>query len=511
MTGADELIGWLRSYAETRLSSRLMDERRTITPAVVLDFGNAGLMGLQVPPAHGGLGLGNVDFLRVCEQLSAIDLTLALFVGNHNALGLRPIQRSARPALRDELLPALAQGRKLAAFALTEPGAGSDPKAMAATATADGAGGWRLRGHKVWSGSASWSGVVCTFAKLVNERGRPAGITGFAVTQGTPGLRNGTEALTMGMRGMVQSAVHFDDVRVGEEQLLGEPGRGFEVAAEAMQHARLAIGASCVGAMKRCLQLAGRYALRRSIGTGRLVDNPVTQIRLGEMSTALRAFEAYVYRIAVLAERGPVPAEAYAVCKSRGPELLWSAVDVLIQMLGGRGYLEPNVAPQLMRDARVLRIFEGPTETMTMFAGSGLLHNPAALVRFVEHDLESPALAGRLTALAAEIAERHGKPGTSFDAAEPALYWACQLAGEAVGAVLLLATAPPLARPWAEARLDGVCRGIASPRPPWACPRESLPERLAELATSIGDVEQQLAGEDGALDPLLRREGHASD
>ena len=197
---ASDAVAWLRAYAEQRIDSRLMDERRCIPPHVVLDFGNRGLLGLQVAEAHGGLGLGHRDAMRVVEQLAAIDIALATFIVVHNFLGVRTVDRAGTPAVRDELLPGLASGRELAAFALTEPGAGSNPGAMAARAVARPDGGWALRGTKAWTGSGAWAGVLGVFARVPPAAGAPGGVTGFLLRAGAPGLRHGPEALTMGMR-----------------------------------------------------------------------------------------------------------------------------------------------------------------------------------------------------------------------------------------------------------------------------------------------------------------------
>ena len=187
---ADELIGWLRGYAADRINSRLIDERRCIPPYIILDFGNKGLLGMQVPEAFGGLGLRHVDHLRVLEQLGAIDLTLALVVFNHGTNGIRPIQGYATPALREELLPRLASGREMATFALSEPAAGANVGGIATQARPDSRGGWRIRGLKRWN-SSSWAGVISVFARQVDEDGKPRGLTGFVVRQGSPGLRVG--------------------------------------------------------------------------------------------------------------------------------------------------------------------------------------------------------------------------------------------------------------------------------------------------------------------------------
>src|SRR5262249_11045710 len=143
-----------------------------------------------------------------------------------------------------------------------------------------------------------------------------------------------------------------------------------------------------LGAMKRCCQLMLRFAERRTVATGRLLDNPVTRYRLDTMTKAIRAVEALVYTITRrLDEGGAVPLEAYFACKASAPELLWNAVDNLIQLLGGRGYVDTNIAPRLMRDARLLRIFEGPTETMIAFLGSRVLTEGDSVYHFLSGDL----------------------------------------------------------------------------------------------------------------------------
>ena len=220
---ADEVVTWLRSWARERVSSRLIDERRSIPPSVVLDLGSRGLFGLQVDGSQGGLALSHRETVRVLAQLGAIDLTLACLVTGHNSLGLRPLERYATPSVRQALVPDLARGRAFAAFALTEPGAGSNPRAIA-TQAVPGDGGWRLRGSKAWIGSAAWAGVIHVFAQTPAAAGRAGGITGFAVRQGARGLRLGPEALTMGLRGMVQSSLFLDDVLVRGGRPSGDRG-----------------------------------------------------------------------------------------------------------------------------------------------------------------------------------------------------------------------------------------------------------------------------------------------
>jgi len=517
---ADELIAWLRDYANRRVNSRLIDERRGIPPHVVLDFGNHGLLSMQAPEVYGGLGLRTRDAMRVLEQLAAVDLTLATFVCDNNFLGIRPIQRYGTQAARDALLPLLSTGRELAAFALTEPDAGSNVRAITSRAVADGDGGWRLHGAKVWSGSASWASVINVFVQLTGEDGEPRGVTGFVVRQGATGVRMGPEALTMGLRGMTQNSLDLDGARVGPEDILATPGTGMDAAQDALMFTRLCLGAMSVGGMKRCAQLMHRYATRRAIATGRLLDNPVTLARLSDLTAAITAAETLVALIAGrLDAEQPVPEEIFIACKTFGPECLSRAADTLVQFLGGRGYVETNVAPQLLRDARVLRIFEGPTETLNMFLGSRVMSQGADLHAFLCDQLGGAAISARLKDAGERIQARCSGPHAPFPERAAGRQWASALVGEVATCAIV----------WAAVREGGVRTPSGDLRraDDWArsrfehaltqalmgTPAESVLPGVTETSRlvtgyieAIGDLEQTLPGEDDALDALLRRD-----
>jgi acyl-CoA synthetase (AMP-forming)/AMP-acid ligase II/alkylation response protein AidB-like acyl-CoA dehydrogenase/acyl carrier protein len=496
---ADAAIGWLRAYAARRIDSRLADERRSLPPHVLLDFGARGLLGLQAPRSSGGLALATIDLVRVMAQLAAIDLTLATLVGVHNGLGLRPLLRYAPESLRAQWLPTLASGRQLAAYALSEPQAGSNPRAIGSRA-ARVEGGWRLDGEKHLIGLAAWAGVLTVFARAFDAAGRSLGTVALLVPGDAPGLSLGPEALTMGMRAMPQSAVRFENVFVPDAQVLGTPGAGMEVAHDAMGFARLGIGALCVGAMKRCLQLMARYAERRDIAGGRLLDNPLTLLRLHELDCAVQAAEALVDALAADIDGGAaLPLEACSACKCVLSELLWEAVDRLMQMLGGRGYLETNLAPQLLRDARVLRILEGPSEALYAHLGAlvRVAGNPVAqaVERYGAAD-SAPGLAAGLASL----------PAAGSGA------WQDSRNGEFAAWTLLAASARGEPAVWAGRRLEGLRRTIlAESAAAAACPPGSaLLARVARHALAIGDVEQAAPGEAAQLDALLRQAAPAA-
>ena len=514
---ADAMIAWIRSYAEQRVNSYLIDERRCIPPYIVLDFGNNGLLGLEVPEALGGTGLTTVDTLRVGVQLGAVDVNLSSFIGVHNALGLRTLLRHGSERMRREVIPAIAAGRELIAFTFTEPAAGSNPRAITATATPDGTGGWLLHGSKRWIGTGAWSGWIVAAAHLLDESGRDRGITTFLLRQGSPGLRMGTEEMTMGMRGMIQNTVHLEGMRVGPEDMIGAPGSGMDVAQDTMKFGRLFIATVSLGTMQRCVQLMLRYAVRRSMSTGRLAENLITRERITEQIVRISALRSFIHQFGRWYDAGlDVPEEFFALVKYAGPESLGLAVDHLLQMLGGRGYIETNLVPQLFRDARLVRIFEGPTETMIMFLGSRIASQSRPLQEFLRERLNAPAIADLVFAAADLAKQHHLVKGTE---AEQALgvqrvsrvlgefgLWALWLAiveNDTAGDDPEL----PRARVWLRRLMNEGHARLSQPIPALELPL-STAEILAAAArhrVSIGDVEQRAAGVEFDLDPLLRR------
>lgn len=366
-----ETLSWIQDYSKKRINSQTIDERRTITPHIILDLGNRGLLGMLINPIFGGPGYTHSELAGVMSGLAAVDLSVAIFVGLNNSLGCIPIIESGSISLQEEMLPLLASGRQLASFAITEEEAGSNPQAMRTSSIEQIDSSILLNGKKIWIGSASWAGVINLFSKEFRSDGSSIGISGYAIKQDQKGLSHGPEALTMGVRGMVQNEVILKDVIVTQEQRLGLQGKGMQVAQSAMNYARFGLAAICVGAMKRCINLAYRYSSKRIISTGRLSDNPVSINHMYRMTMATLSLEKTVKYLSILLDnKQNIPVELFLTCKITAPEFLGHTVDSAIQILGGRGYIEPNILPQIYRDARLLRIFEGPTETLEAHLGA---------------------------------------------------------------------------------------------------------------------------------------------
>ncbi len=511
-TRADELLVWLRDYAERRINSRLIDERRCLPPNIVLDFGNRGLFGLQVPEAYGGLALNHSDALRVYVQLSAIDPTIATLVFLHNTNGLRPILHHARPEIRDSLTPILGKGRELAAFTLSEPGAGTNLGAVQTRIVPDG-NGWRIFGTKRWNGAA-WAGVISVFGRLVDKDGKLRGLTGFVVRQSDPGVRIGPESLTMGVRGIIQNQVDFEGVRVSAEQMLGEPGKGMLVVEDVLSHGRLATAAVALGGALRSAQLILRYASRREIDTGLLLDNPQAGNRISEMlhrETIGRELLAYCARRADLGE--PLIGEIAMAVKVSATETGIYAADLLVQLLGGRGYMENNLAPQIFRDIRMLSIGEGANEGLLAAIGRSIRMSTS-----VDHFLRQYQSRGELADQLHQISEDLGKAGdTGPYTGNAAVSWrdaqrgqlgvlALEVAAAEAEASRLPSHAATLA--WAKTRWERACRE-ASQGPDasaTAFPSDRIRRAIDEFRETIGDIEPLAPDVDLAMDPLLRRD-----
>ena len=308
-TSAAQLMAWCREYFRTRVNSRAIDERRCIPPSVVLEFGNHGVFGYHIDRAYGGTALRARDWVRVLCQLGALDSTISQLV-LINALANRPIASFGSQALKMELLPLLAKGRILGAFAQTEPVAGTNFMAMRTIAEPVD-GGWRLNGDKIYIGNASWAGILSVMATT------PGGaMVALAVRPDAPGLSIGPELDSMGLRGVVQNAVRFDDVFVPTRDMIGGATQGSEVAVDAMTFTRLGIAGQQLGCMKRSIQIMGRYARRRQIATGLLFDNAIGRSLLSEAITRARLCEAFAMRLADRVDQAvPVSLELAAAAK----------------------------------------------------------------------------------------------------------------------------------------------------------------------------------------------------
>lgn len=412
---SDRIVRDLRAYARDRMNLTLMDERRAMMPNVVLDFGNMGMLGLISPTGQGGQGLDATGLAKVLEQLGGIDLSLGVFTILQNGLGLYPLIRFGREDQKDRLLPHLSTGRALISFAYTEEVAGSNIRAIGTTAHRTGDGGITLNGTKIWSGSSAWAENIIVFARESDGDGTPLGISAFIVDRSMPGLRTDGEAATMGLRTTIQNKVILDGVRVDDSHRLGGAGDGLAVAEAAMGYTRFCLAALCLGALKRAVRVLHTYAASRTVNTGRLIDHPLVRAKLSHWSAAATGLAALIKRTAEAEENASDGrADLQAVCKALAPEFLWQAADDCMQLAGGRGYMETNLIPMIFRDARAIRIFEGPTEAIFHHLGSKVMNTSAEFEGILRSLTASDSTAKEVQNLKDTIASTHSESAYPF-------------------------------------------------------------------------------------------------
>ncbi|BBM86395.1 acyl-CoA dehydrogenase family protein [Candidatus Uabimicrobium amorphum] len=364
----ERITSWLKTFAQTRVNFRLQNDRRCIQPHVILELGRQGIFAIQIEKQYGGLGLSHYESCKVIEQLGGIDLTIASMVGQNN-MGIRPIVNFGSQQLRDEFLPVLATGQMLTSFAMTEPQAGSHIQGITSTIKKTAENKYLLNAQKMWIGMGSWCGVTCVIAKHSGEQQIPNSMTACIVRNGTPGFSVGEEQLSIGMRGSVQNHMLFRDVVVPDSDIVGKVEEGYIIANDIMQFTRLGVAAMSLGAMKRCLVYTIRYASRRKINTGLLIDNTATKMKINACRAKISAVESLVYTTCELLQQSIIIPEIHMVAKITGTEFLGDVVDDALQLLGGRGYSENNLLAYFFVDARALRIFEGPSETLLYYCG----------------------------------------------------------------------------------------------------------------------------------------------
>ena len=382
----------LRAHFAAHVDSQQIDREERISEAVLEGMKQLGLFGLMIPAAQDGLGLSPSGYMRVLQEVAAFDLSIGFTVGWHQSLGAAAIMLFGSQAQRRTYLPRLATGERVAAFALTEPSAGSDAGSIKTLAepTADKSG-YVLRGTKTWVTNGGFADLFIVFARTsgTDESARPR-MTAFIVERG-PGVRAGSEEPKLGLRGMSAPEVVFDDVFVPKECVLGEVGRGWRCAMTIMNHGRLALAALSIGAAEAMLKHAverarDRRAFGRSIGEFSLIKDKIAM-----MMANLYALESATYLTAGLAEGrlGSFSIEA-AVCKVLGSETLWGVVNETLQIAGGAGCWRGLPYERLLRDARGLQISLGTNEVLRCFIALSGMQGPAKALAEVVRAVRQP-------------------------------------------------------------------------------------------------------------------------
>ena len=336
---------------------------------LVRGLGRAGLLRVCVPGAYGGSGREGVDVrsLALARETLARASGLADFALAMQGLGSAPVSLFGSEAQKAALLPGVARGELIAAFALSEPNAGSDVAAMSTTARRDG-DGWVLDGAKTWISNGGLADRYVVFARSdPSQRGSKC-ISAFLVDADTPGLDASERIPVIAPHPL--ATVRFTNCRIGADRLVGEEGRGFAIAMGTLDLFRTSVGAAGLGFARRALDEATRWSLGRRMFGQALADFQLTQAKFGEMATSIDASALLVYRSAwtrdVLGTR--VTREA-SMAKMYATEAAQQVIDAAVQLHGGLGVVSGSTVERLYRDVRALRIYEGATEVLQLIIG----------------------------------------------------------------------------------------------------------------------------------------------
>jgi acyl-CoA dehydrogenase family member 9 len=365
-----ELNARIRDYCAEHYDPRQAEEERWIPDQVLRDLGEIGALGLYVEEEYGGQGLSQTGYARVFETLGQIDATLAIVLGVHQSIGFKGISLFGTDEQKERFLPDLAVGRKLAAFALTEPEAGSDAYHVRSRAVEQPDGSWVLNGEKRYIGNGSRADVITTFARA--EVGGEDRHIALLLEKGMDGLEVGERYDTMGLRANDLRRLYFRDVRVPPENVLGEPGQGFRVAMQILNNGRIGLGTGSVGGAKKLLDLSIEHVKERRQFGQSLADFELVQDKIGWMVSYLFGLESMNYLTCGLVDSGvPDYSLESAICKVSGTEFLWYAANRALQLAGGEGYMRDRPYEKVLRDTRIYPIFEGANDVMRAFIALG--------------------------------------------------------------------------------------------------------------------------------------------
>ena len=387
----DKIRSLIGSLREIDIDPKQMEADRWVPDELISELGERGLCGLYVPEEYGGQGLSQTGYCRVFEAIAGIDPTLSVVLGVHQSIGMKGIVLYGTDEQKERYLPDLASARKLAAFALTEPNAGSDVYNMESRAVRQSDGSWRLNGEKRYIGNGSRAGVLVTFARAEVD-GEDKGHIALILEPDMEGFEVGERHDTLGLRANDLRRLHYRDIRVPAENVLGEPGDGFKIAMQVLNNGRLSLGTGSVGGAKRVLDLAiGHVKERRQFGTP-LADFELVQDKIGWMVSYLFGLESMAYMTTGLVDAGvPDYSVESAICKVSATEFTWYQVNRALQLAGGQGYMTEEPYEKILRDLRIFPIFEGANDVMRAFiALSGMKPLGEELKELGDLDLGSP-------------------------------------------------------------------------------------------------------------------------
>ena len=372
----------VRDFCERELRPllRSMDHDEYTPLEVVRKAAAAGMMGVPFPQKYGGAGGGEIGYCVLMEELSRWDASFCTIIGAHVGIGAMPIYLDGSEALKEKYLAPLARGDKLAAFALTEPGAGSDAASIRMSATREG-DSYILDGSKMWITNGPIADVIVVLANTDASLGPRGGQTCFVVDKEWEGFSIGAPEHKMGLHGSPTSVLNFDGVRVPQENVLGHVGLGFVTFMKTLDLGRITIGAAGLGGARRALEWSVRWAKARQQFGQSIANFQSVHFMIADMATEIEALRSLVYRTAWMVDSGKPFTKEAGMCKLFGSEVGSRCIDKAVQIHGALGISRDFVGERAFRDARISEIFEGTNEIQRIVIASEILQQAGVRIR----------------------------------------------------------------------------------------------------------------------------------
>jgi alkylation response protein AidB-like acyl-CoA dehydrogenase len=351
-----------KDYAERELIKDVLerDEKAEIPWQHIKNLGELGFFGIMVDPKYGGGGMDNVSYVLAIEEISKIDASMGVILSVHNSLPCYGIQKFGTEEQKQKYLPDLASGKRIGAFLLSEPEAGSDATSQK-TLAEDKGDYYLLNGTKNWISSANSGSVYIVMAQTYPDLG-PRGINAFIVEKEWPGISLSPHEDKMGLRSSDTHSVMFTDCKVPKENRIGEDGFGFKFAMKLLEGGRNSIAAQATGIAGGAFDRALQYAQERKAFGKVLIDHQAIAFKLADMYVKLEASRNFVYKSAWLKDQGQPYGLASSMAKLFAAEsAMWITTEA-VQILGGYGYVKEYHVERLMREAKVTQIYEGTSE-----------------------------------------------------------------------------------------------------------------------------------------------------
>ena len=366
-----------KEFAENEVApvAQETDELEQFPAETVKKMAKAGFMGIPVPKEYGGQGCDPLTYAMCVEELAKVCGTTSVVVSAHTSLCIDPILTYGTEEQKQKYIPDLASGKKLGAFGLTEPGAGTDAQGQQTKAVLDG-DEWVLNGSKCFITNGSYADVYIIIAVtgVVEKRGRKMKeISSFIVEKGTPGFSFGTKEKKMGIRGSATYELIFEDCRIPKENLLGPKGKGFGIAMHTLDGGRIGIASQALGLAEGALEKTIAYVQERK-QFGRAISKfQNTQFQIADMATKVEAAKLLVYKAAMAKAAQKVYSVEAAMAKLYAAEVAMEVTTKCVQLHGGYGYIREYDVERMMRDAKITEIYEGTSEVQRMVISGNVI------------------------------------------------------------------------------------------------------------------------------------------